>query len=134
MLRSGCDYLNIYIISYFVCFMGNLLTLTLYMDDIHKLKDDPEGTCDRIYQAAIRGKAGHIGNLVVVQRVRHADEHTSYVHMGNTVSEMNPYSRETQKLMRECPDYFENMLKFMERETKELRAMHKEYKAEKKNE
>lgn len=109
--------------------MGNLTTLTIYNDGIDLIKKHAQEFADAVYAASNRALPapttiglGSFANLIKVQHTRHADNNTTYVHMGNTVCEMNPYSPETKRLMREHPAFFEKMLKFMRAEVKELSA------------
>jgi hypothetical protein len=113
--------------------MGSLTTFTVYNDGVSLVKDNAQDFADKIYNAAIDGRVtdievGHFANLVRVQKCRHADDHTLYVHMGNGVFEMNPYSRETDDLFKRNPEFFEKVIKFIEREVKDLKKMLKESK------
>jgi hypothetical protein len=105
--------------------MGNLTTLTIYNDGIDLLPKHAQEFAVALLEATnISGTTtiavGNFCNLVKVHQTRHADERTTYVHMGNTVCEMNPWSAETKRLMRESPQFFEKMLKFMRAEVKAL--------------
>lgn len=116
--------------------MGYLTTFTIYNDGIDLIKKDSDKFCEKLYQAACSQQVKNIGhgcfaNLVQVQKTRHADDHTVYVHMGNCVTEMNAWSKETQSLMKSHPDFFSAMLRFMEIEVKELRKKFKEMKENK---
>jgi hypothetical protein len=109
--------------------MGNLTTLTIYNDGIDLIPQHAQEFADALYAVSRACPAtpatigvGNFGNLVKVQPVRHADVHTAYVHMGNTVCEMSTWSRETARIMREHPQFFEKMLKFMRAQVKELSA------------
>ena len=106
--------------------MGNLTTFTIYNDGVYLIKEDCKEFCEKLYNAALSDEASHFGhgnhaNLVRVQKTRHADNNTVYVHMGNTVTEMSPFSKETKRLMHEFPNFFENMLIEMEYTVEELR-------------
>lgn len=108
--------------------MGNLTTLTIYNDGIDQIPKHAQEFADALYAAAQSTSApqtiavGNFCNLVKVHPFRHADTHTTYVHMGNTVCEMAPWSSETRRIMRERPEFFERMLKFMREQVKELGA------------
>ena len=112
--------------------MGYLTTLTIYNDGVHLIKKKSKELCEKIYLAALDGRKvntiGHIDhvNLITVQKCRHADDHTIYVHMGNTLCEMNAYSKETLEIMKRNPEYFKNMLSEMEWQVKELKKKFKE--------
>ena len=117
--------------------MGYLTTLTIYNDGIHIIKDKAQDFADRVYDAAVGSVRptdlglGHFGNLVKMQKPRHADDHTVYIHMGNTLCEMNAYSEDTLKTMSRSPEFFEKMLKEMERQCKMLKKQLNEFKEEK---
>ena len=113
--------------------MGNLTTLSINNDGIDSILDDSYELCRKIYEASARGVTTTIGhgdncNLIKLQRPRHADDHTLYVHMGNTVSEMHPYSKDTEDLMKNHPEFFEEMLRFIGNKEKELKRRYKEIK------
>lgn len=108
--------------------MGNLTTLTIYNDGIDLIPKHAQEFADALYAASqsMTGPqaiaVGNFCNLVKVQKPRHADSLTTYVHMGNTVCEMSPWSKETRRLMRENPKFFEKMLTFMRAEVQDLSA------------
>jgi hypothetical protein len=106
--------------------MGNLTTLTIYNDGIDLIRTHAQEFADAVYAAsnAVSGPTtiglGNFCNLIKVQPVRHADNMTTYVHAGNTVCEMSPYSSDTRRIMREHPVFFEKMLKLMRIYVKDL--------------
>lgn len=108
--------------------MGNLTTLTIYNDGIDLIPKHAQEFADALFATSrsMTGPAdiavGNFCNLVRVQKTRHADDATTYVHMGNTVCEMNAWSRETKRIMREHPVFFENMLEFMRNQVRDLSA------------
>lgn len=112
--------------------MGNLTTLTIYNDGIDLITKHAQEFADTVYEVINQGMIapttiglGNFYNLVKIQPTRHADNHTTYVHMGNTVCEMNPGSSETRRLMRERPAFFEKLLTFMRAEVEALSAEYK---------
>jgi hypothetical protein len=113
--------------------MGYLTTLTIYNDGIHIIKDKAQDFADRVYDAAVTPsratdiELGSFGNLIRVQKPRHADDHTVYVHMGNAVCEMNVYSDDTLKTMAQSPKFFKKMLAEMKKQVKMLSKQLKEY-------
>lgn len=116
--------------------MGYLTTFTVYNDGIHLVKENAQDFADKIYDAAGGARSatcdisvGNFGNLVRAQKPRHADDHAVYVHMGNSVFEMNPYSNETKNLCERNPEFFERAVKFLEKEVKELKNILKEKKS-----
>lgn len=81
--------------------MGYLTTFTIYNDSAHILKEltpkEAEDLVLRLYNGCVIGKEhdislnGHV-NAIHVQRCRHADDTMIYIHMGNCLSEFNPYT------------------------------------------
>lgn len=116
--------------------MGNLTTLTIYNDGIDLIPKHAQEFADSLLEVSrsMTGPAtiavGNFCNLVRVQKPRHADDTTTYVHMGNTVCEMNAWSQETKRIMREHPVFFEKMLKFMRTQVRDLSAEFKKIQEE----
>lgn len=111
--------------------MGNLTTLTIYNDGIDLIPEHAQEFADALFAASqnmigpVTLSVGNFCNLVKVQKPRHADDTTVYVHMGNTVCEMCPWSGETKRIMREHPAFFERMLELMRRSVEDLSAQFK---------
>ena len=105
--------------------MGFLTTFTVRNDDCDEILKNPQEFAQEIYSACSDPSMNHKSHIfrgiVTPQRTRHADDTTIYVHAGNTVHEMCPYSKVTGDLMRENPAFFEEMLGVMERNARELR-------------
>jgi hypothetical protein len=103
--------------------MGYLTTVTFYNDGVDQLNKHPLELADKLDKACSGvytnwGKSesfglGYHSNLVRVQRPRHADDKTVYVHLGNTLTEMNCNSKETIDIAKNNPTYFQDMLKEM---------------------
>lgn len=113
--------------------MGYLTTITIYNDGCDQILKHPEEFAEKVYNACRGdytpndGEKGYFGignnaNLVTVQKPRHADDHTVYVHMGNTLVEMNSYSRSTERIMNQFPDFFKKLLNHMSKEAKALKS------------
>lgn len=115
--------------------MGYLTTFTIYNDGVDLVKKHPEEFAEKIYEGVISmrephdASLGNFCNLINIQRTRHADDHTIYVHMGNCVTEVNPYSSEFEQLMERCPDYTEKLIKYLDTQVKSLKRKLKEKKA-----
>lgn len=110
--------------------MGYLTTFTVYNDGVDLVKENAQDFADKIYNAATISRqvsneipVGCFANLVKVQKCRHADDHTIYVHMGNGVFEMNPYSEETKNIAKHSPKFFEKMINYLERQVEQLKSM-----------
>lgn len=111
--------------------MGYLTTITFRNDYGDTLRANAEKVVEEIYRAMMRHEPSDIsiancGNPMEAQGTRHADDHTIYVHMGNCVTEMNPYSKETKKIIKQNPDFAKRLIAFMAEETKELKKLLKE--------
>ena len=113
--------------------MGFLCTFTLRNDALDELDKDPKGFVKKLKLAAVAGKVDSIAhgshaNMVEVQKCRHMDDKTVYVHAGNTLCEMSSWSDDTEHLMKNFPQFFEEMLHEMEYHTRELKKKYKQYK------
>lgn len=70
--------------------MGYLTTVTIYNDGCDQLKKYPKDLAEKLYNACSGRERDYIGlgnhaNLITLQKPRHADDHTLYMHAGNTV-------------------------------------------------
>lgn len=103
--------------------MGYLTTFTVYNDDCDKIIDNPKEFANAIYSACCNPNTNYRTNIfsgvVIPQKTRHADDKTIYIHAGNTVVELNPYSDITKELMENSPLFFEKCLNLMEQNLKE---------------
>ena len=111
--------------------MGYLTTVTVYNDSLDLLKRYPQDFCDKLYETALGHETkdfgvGHFANFAHVQRTRHADDHTTYVHMGNCVTEVNPYSPEFKALLERTPGFAAELVAHLEREVRTLKKMLRE--------
>lgn len=119
--------------------MGYLTTLTFLNDASDQYNKHPERLVEIISDAITNHKSsrngghsyeeciGNHANAITVQRTRHADDHTTYIHMGNCVTEMNPWSADTKDLLERLPDVFDQYLSYMEQQVKALKKMKKEH-------
>lgn len=120
--------------------MGYLTTITFRNDAYETFKKNPLELGSKICKALEGGYTQGVGentfslgsecNPVVIQKPRHADDNTIFVHMGNTVTEMNKWSQITKDLMAHHPKFFDDILKEMEIQVKALKKMRKEMKDE----
>lgn len=74
--------------------MGFLTTVTIYNDSADQLEKHPKDLAEKLNQACSgiqinRGQdfdgLGNVANIFTLQKPRHADDHTLYLHAGNTV-------------------------------------------------
>lgn len=79
--------------------MGNLTTFTIYNDGLHLLEDEKNAIefAKKIVEHANSSlgvsdiSLGNFANFCRAQKTRHADDQTIYAHVGNTVTDVNPY-------------------------------------------
>jgi hypothetical protein len=110
--------------------MGFLTTLTFYNDGVDLLTEHAEDFSKRVHEVAtgftyspVEIPLGSFANFAKVQRSRHADDNTVYVHCGNTVCEMNCNSEETKRIMKQNPAFFAKMLEEMKKQVEILEGM-----------
>ena len=108
--------------------MGYLTTVTVYNDGLHLLRGHSQDFCEKLYNAACKQEqtnfgVGYFANFASVQRSRHADDHTIYVHMGNTVTEVSPYSQQFKKIANHHPEFAKRLVQFLEQELEDLKKM-----------
>lgn len=111
--------------------MGYLTTFTVYNDGCDLITKHPQKFAEIIHDACSNREAdsyglGNFANLITAQGTKHADEHTFYVHSGNTVVEMSMWSNYTKELMKRHPRFFKSMLDEMSDNARELRKQFKE--------
>lgn len=109
--------------------MGYLTTFTVYNDTAHFIKKDPKQFGEKVYQHICEMVANdfsmEVGNwtttVAIGQKFRHADVPTIYVHMRNSVTEVNPYSRSFHDLVNKCPQFADKLIDFIEAELEEMK-------------
>jgi hypothetical protein len=111
--------------------MGYLTTVTIYNDGLSLLKQHPEEFCTKLYEAASSMEPKEFGvdyfcNFANVQRTRHADDHTLYVHMGNTVVEVNAWSTNFQRMMETRPELADSYIQFIELSLNDMKCKRQE--------
>ena len=83
--------------------MGYLTTITIYNDSADQIKKHPRELAEKIDLACsgfqiTRGRnfdgLGNAANILTLQKPRHADDHTLYLHAGNTVTDV--YNAESE--------------------------------------
>lgn len=89
--------------------MGYLTTVTFYNDAFDIFEKNPKefgekilnGTneANRAYKAIDIGMGCH-ANCITIQPSYHADAHQLYIHSGNTVFNINPWSRDFEDLLK----------------------------------
>jgi hypothetical protein len=93
--------------------MGYLTTITIHNDALHAFEKNPEqfgkAILEGISRARMERKAVDVGfdgycNYITVEPSRHADDHTVFVHTGNTVFNVNPYNEDFRELLARSPE------------------------------
>lgn len=88
--------------------MGFLTTITIYNDGCALIKEHPDEFVKKVHQACLgfqveKGQnwdsIGNFGNLLTLQKPRHADSHTLYVHAGNTVMDVDLINDPESKML-----------------------------------
>ena len=107
--------------------MGLLTTVTFTNDFVERIDEDPEFSY-KLSRAIACGEPKlitqeRLASLVKMHTQRDTHDSTTYVQLGGEVCEMEINSEETEKLARDYPDYFKEMLDYMEKQTIELRKM-----------
>lgn len=95
--------------------MGYLTTITFRNDSLGIIRDNPKEVIDKIYNAIGSDKTQELGigpdcNCIKVQKTRHASDFTVYAHAGNSVFEINPYSKDFEHLAYRNPDFAKEIL------------------------
>ncbi len=117
--------------------MGYLTTITIHNDAFHEFKEHPEqfgnAIIEGIHKAEYHHKEVDVGfnsyaNYISVQPPRHADDHTLYIHYGNTVLNLNPWNADFKELVERSPDIAENFVNEAEWIVKEAKKKIKQEK------
>jgi len=127
--------------------MGYLTTFTIYNDGAENINPSKTNNLENIKQLASavyhaslnvsseEGDAYSVANhsnFLKAQKPRHADDPAVYVHLGNTVTEMNAHNESTIKLFRRNPEFAKQLMTTLENQVKDLKNLMKEFEAEKK--
>jgi hypothetical protein len=116
--------------------MGNLTTITFYNDAYWDIEKNPQQVMENILagmdgslhqdqdtMGSAYAPIGSHSNAMTVQRTRHANSKTVYVHMGNTVMDMDPYSEQIRKLKKNNPEFYNQLLSKLKETVKELEKL-----------
>lgn len=88
--------------------MGFNTTVLILNDAWDQIRKNPEEFVEGIYEKMNYGGTVGVGNHanpVQVIESRHADEFRLYASHGNQITELSPWSKETQETMRRFPDH-----------------------------
>jgi hypothetical protein len=104
--------------------MGYLTTVIVNNDAFHTFKEHVEqfgnAIIEGVYKAQREGKQVDVpfygyANYISVEPSRHADDHTVYVHYGNTVFNLNPYNNDFEEIVKRNSDLADNLVKIAQR-------------------
>ncbi len=102
--------------------MGDLVTLTIFKDNLHQIKNNPQGFVEELAEAVNGRKSKTILGQTVVQARRDSKFPAVYVQMENGLYLMDPYSAETRDFILSNRKSFEEMLRYVEKTARELRT------------
>ena len=118
--------------------MGDLTTITIYNDALDEFKAYPEAFAKALFygineanrtrqsvSVQFRDRTGYI----TVHPSRHSTDSTLYVHSGNCVVEINPYCKDTERMVRERYGFIKGIVKLVKSDIRNLEKLL----AEKKN-
>ncbi len=96
--------------------MGFLTTVTIKNDRLHEFNTDRAAFCNALFEAMNQANAEHsavsvCGGYLTVQPSRHADDHTVFLHSGNTVFDLNGYGEAFEELMASNPKHARELIK-----------------------
>lgn len=108
--------------------MGFLTTVTIYNDRLHDFKENPANFLTVLWSALDLAQFSNRsqraeGGYIKVEPSRHADNHTLYIHSGNTVHTLGAYDQDFVDLVKSNPEVAKKWLndaKRMIREAEEV--------------
>ena len=107
--------------------MGFLTTITIYNDSISEILNNKEEFAEKCYNACCSQESGTIslngGSVGKHQIPRHSHDETIYIHSGNTLIELNPFSKETKRLSKYNPIWYKGMIRLMKFRYEELKKL-----------
>ena len=119
--------------------MGNLVTLTLYTDELDQVKKYPKEFAEAVYESTCKGggkemgwKPTNFGNngSFIMQKVRHSSINAIYLQSGNTVTEIGTHSDDVESLLNNNLDVLEDDVKYIQSVLTSLKKRIKEKKEE----
>jgi hypothetical protein len=117
--------------------MGNLVTLTLYTDELDQVEKHPKKFGEAVYEAVCRGGGkengwmptsfAHNGSFIM-QKVRHSSQDAIYFQSGNTINEIGVYSDDVERLLERNTEALEKDLEYIQSVVTRLKKRIKEKK------
>lgn len=110
--------------------MGFLTTITIHNDALHEFEKNPEMFGKAILKGILDANREHNAvdvafkgycNYITVQPSRHADDHTAYIHYGNTVFDINPYGNDMRTAIEGNPEFAKDVVKVADGIVKDAR-------------
>ncbi len=109
--------------------MGYLTTITFYNDDLGDFEKNKLKLAEDVISAMQdNGRQYTRRNGMVVQRPMHSSDRAVFVQGGNTVNQINVWSENTKQLMKDHPQFFEELIGEMENQVARLRKEQKKNK------
>lgn len=90
--------------------MGYLTTVTIYNDSADQLEKYPKQLAEALSEACMGTQRslgrdyaglGNAANILILQKPRHADDHTLYLHAGNSVYCVEDVEKESEWLLNQ---------------------------------
>lgn len=110
--------------------MGYLTTITIRNDGLHDIENNKEEFMENLLDAIRKNESDEIScgnhcNVAIVQKSRHADDWAIYVHAGNTVTHMSPWSDDSEHFAKVNPGFFSGMIQYVLDQGKALKLKFK---------
>lgn len=115
--------------------MGFLTTILISNDALHSFEQHPKEFAEAIFDGINRAQyerkvvfcpCQSYVNYIKVHPSRHADDHTFYLHYGNTLFNMDSYGKDFIELCRGQPEIAAEFLKRAKSLLKESERVYKE--------
>ena len=112
--------------------MGYLTTITIHNDALHAFKEHPEEFAKALFEGIEQASAEHqqvsvgfhgYANYITVERPRHADETTVYLHHGNGFLAVNAYDKQFTELAARNQEYLELICDILKQTCKDARTL-----------
>ena len=114
--------------------MGNLTTVTIYNDYLHLYKNNPQVLGTEILASIdTANQLNHSFTCcgLICQPSYHSTDEHLYLHRGNSLTNINPWSNDMKSLIKDNPKLAESFIKSAEFMIKEAKKLLKEKRTEK---
>lgn len=115
--------------------MGFLTTIMIRNDAMEEIRKDPEGfskkLLETIDEASMDGQSkglgfGHYCNMATVHPSSHADVQQLYLHIGNTLINICPYSNDFKRMLGKNTNFLKRSIEAAQRFITEAKKQIKE--------